>query len=123
VAIKLAPKVRVNARQMVLMSNLFAGITLFIVKQYTLDDLAVSIDIDQKFDSGSPVATSGDPWFGSLLIFYNQAHRYGELTVYPPLVGLPARHRRVNLWRACPPQIKALYKDVDRIYIYTKIIS
>ena len=35
--------------QMALMSHLFPEIPLFIVKQYTLDDFAVSIDIDQEF--------------------------------------------------------------------------
>jgi hypothetical protein len=44
VAIKLATKVRANARQMALMSNLFPEATLFIAKQYTLDDFAMSID-------------------------------------------------------------------------------
>ena len=65
VAIKLAPKVRANARQMALMSNLFPEATLFIVNQYTLDDFVMSINIKQKFDSGSPVTWSGDPWFVS----------------------------------------------------------
>jgi len=49
VAIKLAPKVRVNAMQMALMTTLFPEAPLFIVKQYTLDVFAMSIDIDQKF--------------------------------------------------------------------------
>lgn len=76
VAIKLAPKVRANVRQMALMSNLFPEATLFIVNQYTLGHFVMSTDINQKFDSGSPVTRSGDPWFGSLLIFYNRAHRF-----------------------------------------------
>jgi hypothetical protein len=44
---KLAPKVRIKARQMALMSHLFPEIPLFIVKQYTLDDFAMSIGFDQ----------------------------------------------------------------------------
>jgi len=62
--------------QMALMINLFPEAPLFIVKQYTLDDFAMSIDIDQKIDSGSPGTRSGDPWFGPLLIYYNRAHRF-----------------------------------------------
>jgi len=55
VAVKLAPKVRVSAMQMALMNSLFPEEPLFIVKQYTLDDFAMSIDIHQNFAIGPGV--------------------------------------------------------------------
>ena len=69
------PKMRARAMQMALLSHLFRQIPLFIVKQYTINDFAMSIDIIQKFVMAKGFRT----------------------------------------------EVRALYKDVDRIYIYTEI--
>ena len=72
----------------------------------------MSIDIEEKFVIGSPGTRSGDPWFGSLPIYYNRAHRFVR--------RVSKTDKKVQL-RGVKTEVKALYKDVDRIYIYIKI--